>query len=252
MGILDDAIREHLELKRQLGTREAEIKQLEDEAFGPPARPGEPEFGEQPSSELGAELAEIDRGTGPTEPPIEARRTADPRSRESDPSSEDLDEWLSGFPPDAAEAGKLNDEAQSGGPSEAESARGRFPELDETAAHEPAPEPPREPESDPEAAPTDGPAGEAREAAEGEGIFDRGGETDSTETEAADGEIGEPASGESALGSEEGSDRPREPADAGDADDLLEETPEFLRGAPESDRLWFEQGEPEDFDFDEE
>ena len=46
MGILDDAIREHLELKRQLGAREAEVKRLEDEAFGPSARPGEPEFGE--------------------------------------------------------------------------------------------------------------------------------------------------------------------------------------------------------------
>lgn len=46
MGILDDAIREHLELKRQLGAREAEVKRLEDEAFGPSARPGESEFGE--------------------------------------------------------------------------------------------------------------------------------------------------------------------------------------------------------------
>src|SRR6476469_9997052 len=39
MSILDDAIREHLELKRQHGADEAELKRLEDEAFGPPARP---------------------------------------------------------------------------------------------------------------------------------------------------------------------------------------------------------------------
>jgi hypothetical protein len=39
MSILDDAIREHLELKRQHGADDAELKKLEDEAFGPPARP---------------------------------------------------------------------------------------------------------------------------------------------------------------------------------------------------------------------
>lgn len=41
MGILDEAIREHLELKRQHGAAEDELKRLEDEAFGPPERPGE-------------------------------------------------------------------------------------------------------------------------------------------------------------------------------------------------------------------
>ena len=30
---------------------------------------------------------------------------------------------------------------------------------------------------------------------------------------------------------------------------MLEETPEFLRDTPEDDELWFEQGEPKDFDF---
>jgi hypothetical protein len=39
MGILDDAIRDHLDLKRRRGTDEPEIKRLEDEAFGPPGRP---------------------------------------------------------------------------------------------------------------------------------------------------------------------------------------------------------------------
>ena len=40
MGILDEAIREHLELKRQHGADDSELQQLEDEAFGPPERPG--------------------------------------------------------------------------------------------------------------------------------------------------------------------------------------------------------------------
>ena len=41
MSILDDAIREHLELKRAHGADEGELKKLEDEAFGPPQRPDE-------------------------------------------------------------------------------------------------------------------------------------------------------------------------------------------------------------------
>ena len=46
------------------------------------------------------------------------------------------------------------------------------------------------------------------------------------------------------------------PGDADDdqadesAEDVLEETPEFLRDTPEQDRLWFEQRPPRDFDFD--
>jgi len=40
MGILDEAIKEHLELKRQHGAGESELKQLEDEAFGAAERPG--------------------------------------------------------------------------------------------------------------------------------------------------------------------------------------------------------------------
>ena len=31
---------------------------------------------------------------------------------------------------------------------------------------------------------------------------------------------------------------------------MLEETPEFLRDNPDDDELWFEQGQPKDFDFD--
>jgi len=75
MGILDDAIRDHLDLKRRRGTDEPEIKRLEDEAFGPPGRPdasgadaaiasalaspsAETAVGERPESELGPEEEE--------------------------------------------------------------------------------------------------------------------------------------------------------------------------------------------------
>jgi hypothetical protein len=39
MGILDDAIREHLDLKRKHGARESEISEIEDEALGSGERP---------------------------------------------------------------------------------------------------------------------------------------------------------------------------------------------------------------------
>ena len=35
-----------------------------------------------------------------------------------------------------------------------------------------------------------------------------------------------------------------------EAEDLLEDTPDFLEDAPEDDQLWFEQKPPKDFDFD--
>ena len=41
MGILDEAIREHLELKRHHGAGDSELQQLEDEAFGQAERPGD-------------------------------------------------------------------------------------------------------------------------------------------------------------------------------------------------------------------
>ena len=40
MGILDDAIREHLDLKRKHGARDAELREIEDEAFGSGDRAG--------------------------------------------------------------------------------------------------------------------------------------------------------------------------------------------------------------------
>jgi hypothetical protein len=47
MGILDDAIREHLDLKRRHGARDAELREIEDEAFG---------SGDQPDPFVGGEL----------------------------------------------------------------------------------------------------------------------------------------------------------------------------------------------------
>jgi hypothetical protein len=51
MGILDEAIREHLELKRQHGADGSELKQLEDEAFGQAERPGSEAVAVDPAAE---------------------------------------------------------------------------------------------------------------------------------------------------------------------------------------------------------
>lgn len=67
MGILDEAIREHLELKRQHGADDSELKQLEDDAFGPPERPGSGEEAPDPLAEAPTEFMSQPEGlTGET------------------------------------------------------------------------------------------------------------------------------------------------------------------------------------------
>ncbi len=71
MGLLDDAIREHLELKRRRGADGAEVERQEHEALGPPVR---------------GEFAAPADATAPA-PPAEA--AADPvASDEADPEPE--------------------------------------------------------------------------------------------------------------------------------------------------------------------
>ena len=84
MSILDDAIREHLELKRAHGADEAELKRLEDEAFGPPGRPDDADpFAEAPTEFLTAPA------TGADEAAAEAKATPSGRR---EPNIADLQE----------------------------------------------------------------------------------------------------------------------------------------------------------------
>lgn len=64
MGILDEAIREHLELKRQHGADESELKGLENEAFGPADRPD----ATNPAGSAEAETQIISPGSSLTTP----------------------------------------------------------------------------------------------------------------------------------------------------------------------------------------
>src|SRR5919106_1225033 len=80
MGILDDAIRQHLDLKRRQGAEEDELQRLEDEAFGPPSRPGEPDF---PGAAAEGETAGSSPDSGESgavteqQPPIESLDTVE-------------------------------------------------------------------------------------------------------------------------------------------------------------------------------
>jgi hypothetical protein len=105
MSILDDAIREHLELKRAHGADDAELKKLEDEAFGPPQRPDEPDpFAEAPTEFL-------------VSPEVPAGEQADePSSERRVPNIADLQEAPAQHPaPEASE-----DEDSDDGPSDEE------------------------------------------------------------------------------------------------------------------------------------
>jgi hypothetical protein len=72
MGILDEAIREHLELKRQHGAGDSELQQLEHEAFGQAERPGDEEAAADPFAEAPTEfmaVPEAEEASSRREPP---------------------------------------------------------------------------------------------------------------------------------------------------------------------------------------
>jgi CapZ-interacting protein len=73
MGILDEAIREHLELKRRHGAGDSELAQLEDEAFGQAERPGDEEAAPDPFAEAPTEFMAVpeavDAASSRREPP---------------------------------------------------------------------------------------------------------------------------------------------------------------------------------------
>jgi hypothetical protein len=121
MGILDEAIREHLELKRQHGADDSELKQLEDDAFGPPERPGasEPsdaaseaatEFMQQPDLGGGGEgdraEAEAQAAVEVPQPPPPTRRepVADVQEAPEKVEEEHADERLAAEEPDEGPA----------------------------------------------------------------------------------------------------------------------------------------------------
>jgi len=117
MGILDEAIKEHLELKRQHGADDSELQQLEDEAFGAAERPGD----EEPQSDAHAE-APTEFITQPEVPEADAEESS---GRRPAPQIADLQEApppLEPEPPAEEEAPAMEHEAVTESEPEAEPA----------------------------------------------------------------------------------------------------------------------------------
>jgi hypothetical protein len=275
MGILDDAIREHLDLKRSHGATDSELRRLEDEAFGPPSRPGEPDFPEseeapaQAGNGVAAAETTILESPGAPEAPV-APPAESPPEPEPEPPGPDEDQAEVGTGPEAEPA----EEAAAEHPvveAPAESAPDdRTAIYDHTSAEEARVEdldleleepPPSEPPSEEASAVEDSDSGEPPVVPiESLETVEHPFPDEVVEPEAPPTGAPEPAADEPGAAPPPAIDEPEAPpseeeqphgeegAEEGD-DDVLADTPEFLKDAPEDDELWFEQGEPKDFDF---
>jgi hypothetical protein len=233
MGLLDDAIREHLDLKRRRGADPTEVEHLEREALGPVRRAAQTAEEDLPDQDVqdqqGGEPAIFDdQADGPYTEVM-------PQAGDLDYVEEqdhELVEPLQDEPPVAAEAA-FTDEPRHDPFPEDESEKGWTHEPTEAwEGEEPlASQEPSAPAAETSAPAPPPPAGQAPPPAPAEPVQEDdhpGEETVEYDVEA-----------------EEIKER------KGDAeDDVLEETPEFLQDTPDHDRLWFEQRPPKDFDFD--
>jgi hypothetical protein len=222
MGILDDAIREHLDLRRKHGAPEEELQRQEEEALGPARR------------EVASPQAQDTNGAG-------------------EPAAEEASAMQAAVPAEADAAGAAAPESPTEAPTEAPSASSREPE----AAVDAPVETPRE-ESPPAEAATQEPQEPivvTERPAPEKTSFDTlepeppGAEPEpGPAVEALEPKSDTPADGFEALESDDFVGDEEQPA--GDDADVLEDTPDFLQETPEHDRLWFEQKPPRDFDFD--
>lgn len=176
MGLLDDAIREHLELKRLRGADPGEVAREEKDALGPVPRKNTAEPDEGASNREASSDAEASLVSLP------------PTARITDPHASHVSQ----------ETVEINMEAELAADIEVEHERKVVDDLSTDSAH-------------------------SRTNSEESLEWEMPNEADTDEDS-----------------------KPTEPVE-----DVLEETPDFLRDTPEQDRLWFEQRPPRDFDFNE-
>jgi hypothetical protein len=133
MSELDDAIREHLELKRRHGARDAELKELEDEAFGTGERPLDPFKAAAEAQVKGGEEGEA--------PPATPEGASDAPPDFPDAVAEAETSISEPFPdPPSTEEPKAESPVAEPPVDEA-------PATEEPAAEEPAPPPPPSPDT---------------------------------------------------------------------------------------------------------
>jgi hypothetical protein len=275
MGLLDDAIREHLELKRQHGASDEEIERAAQDALTPARR--------DPSAGAGVPAVEDMPPPPPPPPAADDEPVAPPEAAEDVPPPP---------PPPVDEPVYADEYAAEPAPADPDAPEPSRPILyDDESDEDMAPEPARAPDIEPVAADLEPPVDQAtriRPTLETAEPAEAPPPAEPEPTEAPPPGTpkphGDPAIDEDDLDADEvpageqlgGDDRYRarttilddpladEPADdplspadpppagppAGDQDDVLEETPDFLQETPEHDKLWFEQKPPRDFDFD--
>jgi hypothetical protein len=214
MGVLDDAIREHLDLKRRHGAAEEELRRQEAEALGPARRevaPAETEDGDGGGEQSPGEVEAHAAHAGEPEP-----AEAVP---EEQPAVEHEDETPAEPEPLAPAEGAVEEELA----------------FDD--------------EDDPERA-SDTPT----QGFEAVGYDDQEGVVRSHGDELLEdepfGEDEAPLAGPASADDDLADEEDEEGEDSEEDADLLEDTPDFLQETPEHDRLWFEQKPPRDFDFD--
>jgi hypothetical protein len=219
MGILDDAIREHLELKRAHGANEDELRRKEAEAFGPMRQ----EAVAQPLEGDATQMLHPGDADAPPAGPLdlepEPLEPSEPDSHLVHPADHPI--------PDP------HDHAH---PAGSDPAWGEDTEFFAEPVPPPAAEQPvHHHDDEPHPALHDHDAIHAEEHPP-EPVFRERAEAPVQEPPVRRPPVDEPPV-----------DEP--PVEAGDEEDVLEDTPEFLQDAPEHDRLWFEQKPPRDFDF---
>lgn len=274
MGVLDDAIRAHLDLKREHGAPDDEITRQSQEALGPPRRERPQADDDEVAAQTAAgaeagEPADVPeaRDGGEKDPPADEDLFGDMPARgpgraagavgdetvvqddsPTRPSSETPFDAREPDSPPAAEAERSRDPGPPPGPV--------LPEQGGNGAQGSAGPPPAAPLPESEPSTTDGPWERSGSGGDPDAtmLYETVGETPpdaETETDTPDSEPVEPTpaapAGETAPADEQPRDE-SEPRPAGE--DVLEDTPEFLQETPEDERLWFEQKPPRDFDFD--
>jgi hypothetical protein len=287
MGILDEAIREHLELKRQHGAADSELQQIEDEAFGKAERPGgeaapdalaeaptefmaKPETAEEPAGRRESpSIADLQEPPpSPSEesaPSGQEEATADEAPvEEEQPAMEH--EVVTDTPEPREQKSPLEPEGGGSSTEERQAIAEQPTELYDVEEGLPGPPHPTDEElveeeiGEPRLAPTD-PLGDLDEDEEEVSIQSPAPDDEDEDdafwneqrlSDELDQALEAPRDAEPELDEE----AEAEPAGESDADaprhdeDVLEETPDFLEETPEDDQLWFEQKPPKDFDFD--
>ena len=106
MGLLDDAIREHLELKRRHGANPDEVSRQEREALGAPVRGEFAKPAGEPPVEEGDEPAAV---AASAEAPAEVPEVEEPPEMPGEPDPEPVERALAPEPEPAPEPGDEED-----------------------------------------------------------------------------------------------------------------------------------------------